>query len=149
MSDYGQVTRSHTFQGFAKFVFWLHTARTENPETLLTHLSASNFHEYYSQHSQTPPTQPHILKQHLSVSGGVCLHLLVSADMSCSLEQSGGCLGAVWVVSGSVLSVSHGNWRRWDVWGVSGLSVFQYGAKIQIWQNPERCDFLSPGHNQT
>ena len=53
--EYGQVTKSHTFQGFAILLFWLHTARTENPETPLKHLSASNFHENYSQHSQTPP----------------------------------------------------------------------------------------------
>ena len=145
------MAKSHTLQGFAIFLFWLHTARIENPETPLTHLSGSNFHEYYSEHPQTPPihhpdtpqtasgnttcqqtttdanrhnqTYSNSTFQCLAVSGGVCLHLLVSADMSCSLEQSGGCLGAVWVVSGSVLSVSHGNWRRWDVWGVSGLSV--------------------------
>ena len=143
MSDYGQVTRSHTFQGFAKFVFWLHTARTENPETLLTHLSASNFHEYYSQHSQTPPTQPDILKQHLSVSGGVwrclfasvgvCWHVMFPGAIwgvsggclggfwECSERQSWklealGCAGCIWALRLSVWSQNTNLAKSWKVW---------------------------------
>ena len=40
MSQYGQVKTSCAFQGCAKVVLWLHTARTENPDT-----------------PQTPPTR--------------------------------------------------------------------------------------------
>ena len=58
MSQYGQVTKRHTFHGFAKLVFWLHTAGTENPDTPKTHPSASNFHENHSEHPQTPPRHP-------------------------------------------------------------------------------------------
>ena len=97
MSQYGQVTKRHTFHDFAKFVFCLHTAGTENPDTPQTHPSVSNFHEYQSEHPQTPPrhppdssrehnmptddnrlqqTPPDILKQHLSVSLGVWRCLL-------------------------------------------------------------------------
>ena len=34
MSQYGQTNKSHAFQGCSKLVFWLHTARTGNPNTL-------------------------------------------------------------------------------------------------------------------
>ena len=34
MSQYDQMNKSHAFQGCSKLVFWLHTARTGNPNTL-------------------------------------------------------------------------------------------------------------------
>ena len=33
MSQYGQMNKSHAFQGCSKIVFWLHTARTGNSDT--------------------------------------------------------------------------------------------------------------------
>ena len=58
MSQYGQVTKRHTFHGFARLVFWLHTAGTENPDTPKTQPSAYNFNENHSEHPQTPPRHP-------------------------------------------------------------------------------------------
>ena len=144
MSDYGQVTKSHTFQDFAKFVFWLHTER-RRAQIHPAHPSASNFHDWRSEHSQKPPRQPPDTPQiapgnmtcqqtptdanrHrqtppdterccLSMSGCVCWRLWSSVGMLCSLKLSGGCLGDVWVVSGSVVSSIRGNWRRSDALG--------------------------------
>ena len=178
MSQYGQVTKSLTFQDFVRLVFWLHTARTENPDNPQTHPNTSDINEYHSRCPQTPPRHPpdtpkasprNITCQQtptdanrhcqtpkitdrccLSMSGGVCWHLLLSVGMLCSLELSGGCLGDVWVVSGGVLSGFHGNWRRSDAfWVYLGSGSLQYGAKILIWQSHERCDVLSLDHTET
>ena len=130
MSKYGQETKRHTFHGFAKFVFWLYTAGTENPDAPQTHPSVSNFHEYQSEHPQTPPRHPpdtpqtapgnttcqqrttdanrhhqtysNSTSQCLWVSGSVWQRLLASVDMSCSLRMPWGCLGDVWVVFGGI-----------------------------------------------
>ena len=181
MSQYGQVTKRHTFHDFAKLVFCLHTAGTENPDTPQTHPSASNFHEYQSEHPQTPPRHPpdtpqtapgnttcqqrttdanrhhqtysNSTSQCLWVSGsvwqcllasvGVCWHVMFPED---ALGVSGGCLGGVW----GHLSGIHLNQRRLDVFGgYLGSQSLQYGAKILIWQSPERYDFLSPNHTET
>ena len=58
MSPYAQMNKSHAFQGYAKVVFWLHTARTENPDTLQIHPSASDFHEYHSDTPRHPTNTP-------------------------------------------------------------------------------------------
>ena len=114
---------SHAFQGCAKIVFWLHTARTENPDTPQTHPSASDFHEYHSDTPRHPPhipqtsrthtsrehnmqtensrgqsTPPDLLKQHLSVSWGVWRCLAVSVGicwhlLACCVNWR--CLGGV------------------------------------------------------
>ena len=46
MSQYSQVTKSHTFQGFAKLVFWLHVARTGNPDRPQAHPIASSLQSH-------------------------------------------------------------------------------------------------------
>ena len=58
MSQYSQMKTSHGFQGCAKIVLWLHTARTENPDTPQKHPSASDIHEYRSDTSKNPPDIP-------------------------------------------------------------------------------------------
>ena len=58
MSQYGQVKKSHAFWGCAKMVFWLHTARTEKPNTSQRHPSASDFHEKHSDNPRHPPDIP-------------------------------------------------------------------------------------------
>ena len=89
---------------------------------------------------QTPPD---ILKQHLSVSEGVCWRLLVSVGVCChllssvdilsSLEMSGG-------VFGGCLGVSEGySWklealRR--VWGVTGIPVLTVWSRNIILAQP-------------
>ena len=51
MPQYAQMNKSHAFQGYAKVVFWLHTAKTENPNSPQTCPSTSGCPEY---HSDTP-----------------------------------------------------------------------------------------------
>ena len=58
MSQYGQVKKSCSYFGCAKMVIWLHTARTGSPDTLQTHPSASDFHEYHSDTPRHPPDIP-------------------------------------------------------------------------------------------
>ena len=66
MYQYSQVKTSHAFQGCAKIVFWLYTARTENPDTPQTNPSASDIHEYHSDTSRhqldIPQTSPGIMR---------------------------------------------------------------------------------------
>ena len=97
------------FQGCAKIVLRLHTARTEKTDTPQTHPSASNVHEYHSDTSKHPPdipqtparylqgvwdakddnrrqqTPPDTLKQHMSVSWGVWSCFFVSVGVWCCL----------------------------------------------------------------
>ena len=47
--------KSHAFQGCAKIVLRLHTARAKNPDTPKPHPSNSNFHEYHSDILWPPP----------------------------------------------------------------------------------------------
>ena len=129
-------------------VFWLHTARTENPFLPPKHIQAPPFsmnttripqtsHRHSqdicrehdmptdaNRHRQTPQDTDRCC---LSMSGGFDWPLLFSVCMLCSLEMAGGCLWDVWGVSGGVwgyLSGIRGNRRRLDVfWGVSGFSV--------------------------
>ena len=99
-----------------------------------------------NRHCQTPKITDRCC---LSMSGCVCWRLRSSVGMLCSLKLSGGCLGDVWVVSGSVVSSIRGNWRRSDALGVFlGSLSLRYAAKIEIWQSPGRWDFLPPGHTQ-
>ena len=58
MSQYGQVTKSLTFQDIVRLVFWLLTARTENPDNPQTHPSTSDLNECHSRCPQTPPRHP-------------------------------------------------------------------------------------------
>ena len=148
MAQYGQVTQSHTVHGYARLVFWLHTAGTENPDTPKAHPNASNFHEYHSEHPKSSPRHPPdssrehnmptdnnkrqrtpqvIHKQHLSVILVVWQCLLASVVVCWhvmftgdALGVSGGCLGGVW---------GHLEWHSFKsevlgcVWGLSGFSV--------------------------
>ena len=110
----------------------LHFVRTGIPDTPKTPLSASSFHEYYSDtprhHPDIPKTTPdisrelkmstddnmrqqtppNILKQHLSVSEGVCWPLLSSVVVCCRLLISWApwrCLGGIWGLSGGIWGV--------------------------------------------
>ena len=51
MSQYSKVKKSCAFSRCAKMVFWLHTARTENPDTHQTHPT----HPISMNITQTPP----------------------------------------------------------------------------------------------
>ena len=126
MSRYGLVNKFVPFQGCAKVVLQLHTARMENTDTLQTHPSISDFHEYHSNTHRHPPDIPQTPqdisreikmstdgnRHHqtpsdterccLSMSGGVCWRILSSVDILSSLEMSEGCLGDVWGVSGGI-----------------------------------------------
>ena len=154
-------------------VFWLHIARTGNPDTHQTHPSASDFHEYHSDTPRHPPytpeTYPGNLKCQqtptdtnghpqtpsindrccLSKSGSVCWCPLWSVGILCSLEMSRG----VWGISGGYLGVSE--WYSWKleaircVWGLLGSHSLQYGAVTLYWHSSERQDFYSPDHTDT
>ena len=175
MSQYGQVTKSHTFQDFVKLVFWLHTARIENPDYPKTHASASDLNEYHSDaprhHSdipQTPPRHPQgtwyanrhqqtptdTTRHPKTLTGAVWVCLVVSVGVCCCLLACcvpWSCLGGVWGMSGWCLGVF------WVVLLEIGdarmrfgcIWVLQYGAKILIWQSYETCDVLSPDHTET
>ena len=92
---------------------------------------------------QTPPD---ILKQHLSVSEGVCWHLLASVVICCRLLISwvpwrclGGYLGVVW----GYLRGIHGNWRHSDVFeGYLGFQSLQYVAVTSFRHSPEMHNFF-------
>ena len=100
-----------------------------------------------TRHSQTAPVTDFGC---LAVSVGVCWRLLASVGMLCSLGMLWGCLGDVWVLSGGIWSGIHLNQRCLDVFGgYLGSQSLQYGAKILIWQSPERWDFLWPDHTET
>ena len=62
MPQYAQMNKSHAIQGYAKVVFWLHTAKTENPDSPQTYPSTSGcseYHPYTPKHpSDTPQTPP-------------------------------------------------------------------------------------------
>ena len=128
MPQYAQMNKSHAIQGYAKVVFWLHTAKTENPDSPQTYPNTSGCSEYHSdtpKHpSDTPQPYPVNTKnQQMTtgtnrhrqtnsngtsrcprVSGGVCWHLLSSNGILSSLEMSGG----VWGVSDGCLGGSGG-----------------------------------------
>ena len=132
MSQYTHMNKNHSIQAYAKILFWLQTAKTENPNSPQRCPSTSGCPEYHSdtpKHPsdtlQTPPshlqlthntnrrqqTPPDKLKRHCSrcprVSGGVCWHLLSSNGILSSLEMSGG----VWGVYDGCLGVSE--WNSW------------------------------------
>ena len=155
-------------------VIWLHTARTENPDTPQTHPGASNFHEY---HSDTPTHPPYIPQTHprhiqgtqhanrqqqtpietarhtqtapVSVLG--CLAVSVGVCWHVVfpadvLEVSVGCLGGVWWYLNGI----HRNWRRLDVFGgYLGFQSLQYGATTLSGHSPERHDLYSPDYTGT
>ena len=108
MSQYAQMNKSHAFQGYAKVVFWLHTAKTENPDSPQTYPSTSG--SIYTQTPlryppDTPQPSPVNTKYQQTttgtnrhrqtnsngtsrcprVSGGVCWHLLSSNGILSSL----------------------------------------------------------------
>ena len=85
----------------------------------------------------------------LLVSSGVCWCLLVSFGVYWCLLAS---FGVCWPVMfpGHALGASGGCKWKSDAFGVYlGSQSLQHGAKILIWQTPERCDFLSPDHTET
>ena len=129
MSQYGQVTKSLTFQDFVRLVFWLHTARTENPDNPQTHPSTSDLNECHSRCPQTPPRHPpdtpkaspanitcqqtptdanrHCQTPKITDSA-VWVCLVVSVGVCCRLLACcvpWSCLGGVWGMSGWCLGV--------------------------------------------
>ena len=81
--------------------------------------------------------------QRLGVSWAVCLCLLISVGVLCSLELSwgylGGCMGGVWWY----LSGIYGNWGRPNVFGgYLGYQSLQYGAITLYWYRPEKPNYL-------
>ena len=174
MSQYGQVNKSCDILGCAKMVFWLHTARTESPDTPQTHPSASDFHEYHSNIPGHPPDIPQTPPRHLQGTGhanrqqqtpidtarhtqtaplSVLGCLAVSVGVCWNVVFPGdiwgvplGCLGGIL----EYLSGNHGNRRRLDVFGgYLGSKSLQYGAKTPFWHRPKRNNFCSPDHTET
>ena len=137
-----------------KIVLWRRTARTDNPDTPQTHLTASDFHKYHSdtiRHpqytSQTPPrhlrrtkapadtnrhkqtpadANRHIQKAAGSVLGCPRLSVCVCWFLlaSCVLWS---CLGGIWGVYGGCLMVS-----EWYVWKSEALTCVWrvYGLSV-------------------
>ena len=94
-------------------------------------------------------TLPDILKQHRSVSWGVCDCLFMSAGACCRLLASCVywiCLGGVWSLFGEVSGVSE--WYSWKlealgcVWVVSGLSVPAVWSYNTILAKPWKTPFF-------
>ena len=123
MSQYGQTNKSHAFQGCSKLVFWLHTARTGNPNTL-RQIRAPQISMISTQIPpdilQTPPrhlqgTQDAIRRQHMptdtarhpwTLTGAVWVFLAMCVGAYCHLLIF--CihwrwLGGVWGVSDGCL----------------------------------------------
>ena len=65
MAHYIQVKTCCTLQHRAKIVLWLRTARTKNPDTPKTHLSASDFPKYHSDTSRHRPNIPQTSPGHM------------------------------------------------------------------------------------
>ena len=83
-----------------------------------------------TRHTQTAPVSG--VWQCLLASVVVCWHVMFHGD---ALWVSGGCLGGVW----GTWSGIHLNQRCLDVFGgYLGSQSLQYGAKILVWQSPER-----------
>ena len=72
--------KSWAFQGFAKIVLWLCTARTDNPDTPQTHLSASDFHKYHSDTIRHPQYTSQTPPRHLRRTQGASRHQQTQAD---------------------------------------------------------------------
>ena len=113
----------------------LHNARTENPVTPQTHLSASSFHEYHSDTSRHPPDIPQTPLRHLQGTQDVNRRQNAPTDTSRHTQTAPvsvrGCLGVsvgvCWRLWSSVdilifLEMS------WGVWGMSRgcLWVFEW-----------------------
>ena len=174
MSQYGQVKESCSFLRCAKMVFWLHTARTGSPDTLHTHPSASDFHEYHSDTPRHPPDipQPHPRdiqgtghanrQQQMPIKTARHTQTAPVSVLGCLVVSVGVCwhlvfprdiwgvslvcLGCVW----GYLSGNHGNQRRLDACGgYMGSQSLQYGAKTPFWQSAKRNTFFSPDHTET
>ena len=136
-------------------VFWLHIARTENPDTPKhiqvppismnttqihpdtpqrppRHLPAiSSEHKILTDDNRHQQTLPDILKQHPSVSWGVSGWLFVSVGVCCHLLASlvpWRCLGGVWRMSGGCPG---------DIWvvfiGIGGAQMGLIGYLGSFW----------------
>ena len=148
-SSSGRLTTiSHTFQDFVKLVFWLHTARTENPDNPQTHPSTSDLNEYHSRCPQTTPRHPPDTPK-ASLGNITCQQTLTDANRrqqtlpdtqnlwQVLFENVWWCLlafvvvcwhvvfpGAVWGVSGGCLGVF------WVVFMEIGVARLRFGC---IW----------------
>ena len=152
MSQYGQVK---------KMGIWLHTPRTENPDTPQTHPSASNFHEYHSDTPGHPPDTPQTHPRHLQGTQHANRreqtppdtpgHWQVLFEYVWRCQLASVVVGLHVVFSGDVWRVSLGwmggvwgylgvsEWYSWKsealgcVWGYLGSQSLQYGVKSPFW----------------
>ena len=140
--------KSCAFLCCAKMVFWLHTTRTENPDTPWTHPRASDFHDYHSDTPRHPPDIPQTspgnttcqqsptdtARHPKTLTGAVWVCLAVSIGVCCCLfacrvpwrclwdvcGMSAGCLGGVW----GYLRDIHRKQRYLDVFGGIWVAVW-------------------------
>ena len=155
-------------------VFWLLTARTGSPDSLQTHPSASDFHDYHSDTPKHPPDIPKTPPSYLQGTQHANRHQQTPMDtarhtqtapvsvLGCLAVSVGVCwhvvfLGDIWGVSlgclegvWGYLSGNHGHWRRLDVFGgYLGSQSLQYGAKTPFWHSAKRNNLFSPDHTET
>ena len=127
MSQYGQTNKSHAFQGCSKLVFWLHTARTGNPNTL-RQIRAPQISMIST---QIPPDILHTSSRHPTDTPR---HLQGTQDAIRRQQKPTDTARPPWTLTGAVwvclamsvgtycrLLIFCGHWR-WlgGVWGVSG-----------------------------
>ena len=111
------------FQGCAEIMSGLHFVRTGIPDTPKTPLSASSFHEYYSDTPRHHPDIPKTTPRHLQGTQDV------------NRRQHAVCMG--------YLRGIHGNWRHSDVFeGYLGFQSLQYGALTLFRHSPETHNFF-------
>ena len=152
----GSDEKSWVFQGFAKIVLWLRTARTDNPDppkhiwatpisinttqipSDIPNIPPSHPQDISREHKASADTHRHrqtptdIFKEQLAVSWAVRGCLFVSVGFCWRLVFSGdvlGCLGGVWGDVWWYLSGIYGNQRRSNVFGGHlGFHPLQYKA---------------------
>ena len=131
MSQYCQMKTSHGFQGCAKIVLWLHTARTENPDTPQKHPSASDIHEYRSDTSKNPPDIPQTPPRPLQGAWDANRKQQTTTDTTrqpqtpqdtdrCCFSMSGGVCWGLLSSVGISWSLDRSGGCLGDVWWVSG-----------------------------
>ena len=148
----------------------LHFVRTGIPDTPKTPLSASSFHQYYSDTPRHHPDIPKTTPRHLQGTQNVNRRqhaptdtsehtqtapvivwgcLLASVVICCRLLSSVDILSSL-EMSGGYLGVVwgylrgiHGNWRHSDVFeGYLGFQSLQYGALTLFRHSPETHNFF-------
>ena len=70
------------FRVLPKIVLWRRTARTDNPDTPQTHLTASDFHKYHSDTIRHPQYTSQTPPRHLRRTQGASRHQQTQTDAS-------------------------------------------------------------------